>query len=65
MRRPDDPAVLNNLAQCRLRQGDPAGALPYAKRALEILPDTPEVRRTMERVKAAMTAPPKNPPGSR
>ena len=53
-RRPDDPAVLNNLAQCRLRQGDPAGALPYAERALAILPGSPEIKRTMERVKAAL-----------
>lgn len=52
--RPDDPAVLNNLAQCRLRQGDPAGALPYAERAQSILPDSSEVRRTMERIKAAL-----------
>ena len=52
--RPDDPAVLNNLAQRRLRQGDPVGAHPYAERALEILPDSPEIRRTMERVKAAL-----------
>ena len=53
-RRPDDPAVLNNLAQCRLRQSDPAGALPYAERALAILPGSPEIKRTMERVKAAL-----------
>ena len=52
--RPNDPAVLNNLAQCRLRQGDPAGALPYAERALEILPDAREVRRTVERIKSAI-----------
>ncbi len=51
--RPMDPAVLNNLAQCRLRQGDPAGALPYAKRAIEVLPDSPEIKRTLERIKAA------------
>ena len=31
--RPNDPVVLNNLAQCRLRLGDPAGAFPYAERA--------------------------------
>jgi tetratricopeptide (TPR) repeat protein len=53
-RRPNDPAVLNNLAQCRIRQGDPEGALPYAERAREILPDSPEIRRTMERVQAAL-----------
>ena len=52
--RPNDPAVLNNLAQCRLRQGDPEGALPYAERALEILPDAREVRRTVERIKSAI-----------
>jgi predicted Zn-dependent protease len=51
--RPMDPAVLNALAQCRLRQGDPAGALPYAKRAIEVLPDSPEIKRTLERIKAA------------
>ncbi len=52
--RPDDPAVLNNLAQCRLRLGDPAGALPYAERAKEILPDSPEIKRTIERIKSAL-----------
>ena len=52
--RPNDPAVLNNIAQCRLRQGDPAGAMPYAVRALEILPDSQEVKRTVERAKAAL-----------
>ena len=52
--RPNDPAMLNNLAQCRLRQGDPEGALPYAERALEILPDAREVRRTVERIKSAI-----------
>ena len=49
--RPNDPAVLNNLAQCHLRRGDPKGALPYAERALEILPNAHEVRRTVERIK--------------
>ena len=58
-RRPDDPAVLNNLAQCRIRLGDPVGALPYAERALEILPDSSEIKRTMERIKAALAE--KNP----
>ena len=52
--RPNDPAVLNNLAQCHLRQGDAAGALSYAERAQEILPDSPEVRRTVERIKSAL-----------
>ena len=56
VRRPDDPAVLNNLAQCHLRQDDPEGALPYAERAQEILPNSPEIKRTMERVKAAIEA---------
>ena len=52
MRRIVDPAVLNNLAQCRLRQGDPKGALPYAERAQEILPDAPEIKYTVERIRA-------------
>lgn len=55
--RPNDPAVLNNLAQCRLRQGDPAKALEYARRALEFLPDSPEIKRTIERAEAAAAAP--------
>ena len=54
VRRPNDPAVLNNIAQCRLRRGDPAGALSYAERAQEVLPDSPEIRRTLERVKSAL-----------
>ena len=54
VRRPNDPAVLNNLAQCHLRQGDPAAALPFAERALEILPDSAEIKRTVARVKAAL-----------
>jgi len=53
-RRPDDPAVLNNLAQCRLRQGDAQGALVYARRAREILPDSPEIKRTLERIDEAL-----------
>ncbi|MBR4523429.1 MAG: tetratricopeptide repeat protein [Kiritimatiellae bacterium] len=53
-RRPDDPAVLNNLAQCHLRRGDAAGALPYAQRALAILPDSSEVKLTMERIQSAL-----------
>lgn len=52
--RPNDPAVLNNLAQCHLRRGDPKGALSYAARALEVLPDAPEVKGTMESIKAAI-----------
>jgi tetratricopeptide (TPR) repeat protein len=52
--RPNDPAVLNNIAQCRLRRGDPAGALPYAERAREILPDSPEIKRTFDRIKATL-----------
>ena len=54
VQRPNDPAVLNNLAQCRLRQGDFEGALPYAKRALEALPDSSEVRRTMKKIEAGL-----------
>ena len=53
-RRPRDPAVLNNLAQCRLRQGDPAGARGYALKAREVLPDSPEISRTLERIEKAL-----------
>ena len=51
--RPNDPAVLNNLAQCRLRQGDPAGALPYAERAQAILPTSREIANTLESARKA------------
>lgn len=54
VQRPDDPAVLNNLAQCRLRRGDAKGALPYARKAIEILPDSPEIKRTIERIYGIM-----------
>ena len=50
--RPNDPAVLNNLAQCHLRRGDPKGALPYAERALGIMPDSSVIKHTYERIKA-------------
>jgi len=50
--RPRDPAVLNNLAQCRLRRGDRDKALEYAERALEFLPDSPEIKRTLERARS-------------
>jgi len=53
--RSNDPAVLNNLAQCRLRQGDPVGALTYAERAQAVLPDSPEIRRTIERIREEMS----------
>ena len=43
-----------NRAQCHLRRGDPKGALSYAARALEVLPDAPEVKGTMESIKAAI-----------
>ena len=52
--RPNDPVVLNNLAQCRLRLGDPAGAFPYAERAQAVLPDSPVVKGTLESVRAAL-----------
>ena len=52
--RPNDPAVLNNMAQCRLRQGDFEGAMPYARQALEAMPDSAEIKRTMERIESAL-----------
>ena len=47
-------AVLNNLAHCRLRQGDFAEALPLARRALELRPESREVQRTMAIITAGL-----------
>lgn len=52
--RPEDPAVLNNLAQCRLRQGDPKEALELAEKALAVLPDSERIRRTVRRARDAL-----------
>lgn len=43
---PDNPAVLNNLAWL-VSQHDPKQALPYAKKAYELLPRIPQVSDTL------------------
>jgi len=42
--KPDDPGAWNGLGSVALLQGDPARALTYIDRALEILPDYPEAK---------------------
>ncbi|MGN0847241.1 MAG: tetratricopeptide repeat protein, partial [Kiritimatiellia bacterium] len=49
--RPDEPATLNNLAVSQLRQGRLAEAETNAVRAVELLPDSPELRRTLEAIR--------------
>lgn len=48
--RPDDPAVLNNLAVAELRLYRFEEAERYAREALERLPDSPQIRRTLEAI---------------
>ena len=47
VRRPDEPAVLNNLSIACRKLGRYAESEDYARRALERLPDSPEVKRTL------------------
>lgn len=45
-RRPDDAAILNNVAWLLMRQNKP-GAVPLLEHALKVMPDMPEVMDTM------------------
>ena len=47
IRRPKDPAVLNNLSIICRKQGKYKEALDYAQRAIALLPDTPEIKQTL------------------
>ncbi|MCQ2391363.1 MAG: tetratricopeptide repeat protein [Kiritimatiellae bacterium] len=49
-RRPDEPAVHNNLANVQMKLGKLNEAEEHVRRALARLPDSDEVKRTLERV---------------
>ena len=46
--RPDDPAILNNLAVAQMRQGNLEEAESNVRRALAVRKDLPEAKRTLE-----------------
>ena len=56
IRRPDEPAVLNNLAICHYRAGRIDEALAYSRKALAKLPDAPAVRKTYDEILKAAEA---------
>ena len=56
IRRPDEPAVLNNLAICCYKTGRAKEALAYAEKAVAKLPDAPSVVKTYEEIKKAAAA---------
>jgi len=47
-RRPNEPAVINNLSIIFRKQGRYKEAEEYARRAAELLPGSPEVKKTLE-----------------
>ncbi len=47
-RRPDEPAVLNNLSIICRKQHNYKDAEEFAKHAIKLLPDSPEVKQTLE-----------------
>ena len=51
--RPDDPALLDTLAEVRFQQGDRAGALEAERRALAIDTDRPYLERQVARFTSA------------
>ena len=48
IRRPDEPAVLNNLSIICRKAGRYEEAEEFARHALKMLPDSPEVRQTLK-----------------
>ena len=56
-RRPNDPAILNNLAVALLRQQKFDEAEAYVRKALEVYPAAQEAKRTLESIKKAKTVP--------
>ena len=51
IRRPNEPAVLNNLSIIYRKARKYAEAEKFARRALEIMPDAPEIKKTYEDAK--------------
>ena len=51
VRRPNEPAVFNNLAAVCYKMGRYAEAEEWARKAAERLPDSPEVRETLQSIR--------------
>ena len=56
IRRPNEPALYNNLAMVELETGELESALKHANKALELIPDSSEVKNTLSRIRAAQSA---------
>ena len=54
VRRPNEPAVLNNLAIAQMRMGKLAEAKRHVREAFRLCPDSPEVKKTFEAIEKAM-----------
>jgi tetratricopeptide (TPR) repeat protein len=63
--RPDEPALLNNLAICCYRQSRFNEALAYAEKALAKLPDAPAVRKTYEQIRKTIEEKKEAPAGAK
>ena len=55
-RRPNEPAVLNNLAMAQLKLDKLDDAEANARKALSIIPTSQEIQRTLNSVLAARKA---------
>jgi predicted CXXCH cytochrome family protein len=49
---PRDPALLHALAVLYAQRAEPERALPYARRLLDLAPDSPDAQRLVERLEA-------------
>jgi tetratricopeptide (TPR) repeat protein len=54
-KKPNEPAVLNNLAVIALRLGRANEALEYAQRAFEAAPESADINRTLEKARTAVS----------
>ena len=56
IRRPNEPALYNNLAMVELEMGELESAQKHANKALELMPESSEVKNTLSRIRAARSA---------
>lgn len=57
--KPEEPAILNNLAIACLQMGDLEKARTWARKAFERAPEIPEIRETLRRTEARLQKAPK------
>ena len=55
VRKPQEPAIYNNLAIVQLNTGRYEAALKNAKKALAIIPDSAEVKDTIRQIEKAIS----------